>query len=264
MSWLQKEWPKTVVLIEQCQSSEKGIEFIPMGAGFITECNNVNILVTCKHVIFDLFQKKFNENLYVSYNLKNGLRGRRKLEDIQKITPIGWVFHENEAVDLAVLPYLIDEVNDDIIRMGRTMYEPMDNLSEGDDVFFLGFPLGLDMGVNSLIRPVVRQGMISLIQPDKNFLIDANVFPGNSGSPVFLKPTMIDYKTNTVVPIKPAKFIGIISGYLSYSDTAISSHTKRPRVVFEENSGLARVISVNLLNEIFDNEKFSKLIQGLT
>jgi S1-C subfamily serine protease len=192
--------------------------------------------------------------------LRNGRRARRSFDEMKRSHGVEWLVLEDEKLDLAVIPYVIDEKNDEIRRMGRDLYESPDNLFEGDEIFFLGFPLGIDTGIQNALRPIVRAGIISLIQQDKNFIIDAHVFPGNSGSPVFLKPALIDLKTQTV---RAAKFIGIINSYIPYLDTAISLHTKRPRITFEENSGLARVIGASHLTGIFKSEDFAALVKGL-
>jgi hypothetical protein len=43
--------------------------------------------------------------------------------------------------------------------------------------------------------------------------------------------------------------IGIVASYLTYTDTAVSKQTGQSRVVFEENSGKPKTIS--LKNSIF-------------
>jgi hypothetical protein len=40
-----------------------------------------------------------------------------------------------------------------------------------------------------------------------------------------------------------------VQSYVPYQDLAVSLQTKRPRVVFEENSGLAAVHPVDLIEE---------------
>jgi hypothetical protein len=37
----------------------------------------------------------------------------------------------------------------------------------------------------------------------------------------------------------------VVSGYVPYQDVAISVQTNRPRVIFEENSGMAAVIPID-------------------
>ena len=48
------------------------------------------------------------------------------------------------------------------------------------------------------------------------------------------------------------------SEYLTYSEIAISVQTKRPRIVFEENMGLSKVWSVDIMREIFSQKKFKE------
>src|SRR5262249_31918636 len=88
----------------------------------------------------------------------------------------------------------------------------------------------------------------------KTFLLDCFVFPGNSGGPAILRgegPSNGDAKHSR------ADLIGVVQAYKPYSDIAISLQTKRPRIVFEENSGLAVVLPVDLIDEMLkpDAEK---------
>ena len=59
------------------------------------------------------------------------------------------------------------------------------------------------------------------------------------------------------------KFIGIIGEYLPYKEIAVSVQTGRPRVVFEENTGLSRVWSVEYLNEIIESDAFKDQIENI-
>ncbi len=45
--------------------------------------------------------------------------------------------------------------------------------------------------------------------------------------------------------IKKQSLLGVISGYIPYQDIAISLKTKRPRITFEENSGLTIVVPID-------------------
>jgi hypothetical protein len=64
------------------------------------------------------------------------------------------------------------------------------DLYQGASAIVLGYP-GV-VGKEYLIRAIVRQGIVAWTNPAeplKNvFLVDANLFPGNSGSPVFRLP----------------------------------------------------------------------------
>ena len=49
-----------------------------------------------------------------------------------------------------------------------------------------------------------------------------------------------------------AHLIGIIKSYVPYRDVAVSQQTGRPRVIFEENSGLAAAHSVDCIEETLE------------
>lgn len=50
--------------------------------------------------------------------------------------------------------------------------------------------------------------------------------------------------------VNRAYLLGIVAAYLPYQDVAISSQTRRPRVIFEENSGLASVFPVDHVENV--------------
>lgn len=54
------------------------------------------------------------------------------------------------------------------------------------------------------------------------------------------------------------KFIGIVGEYVPYQEVAISNQTGRPRVVFEENTGLSKVWSVPFIKEIIESSAFKQ------
>ena len=49
-----------------------------------------------------------------------------------------------------------------------------------------------------------------------------------------------------------SRLIGVISRYLPYEDVAISAQTRKPRIIFQENSGLATVVPVDVIQETVD------------
>lgn len=121
----------------------------------------------------------------------------------------------------------------------------------GDDVFVLGFPMGLAGTERNYA--VVRGGVVArvdreIINESKGFLVDCAVYPGNSGGPVILKPepvSLVDQEPRSKVHV-----IGIVSGYLPYTDTAVSQQTGHPRITFQENSGLANVVPFDAINPL--------------
>lgn len=58
--------------------------------------------------------------------------------------------------------------------------------------------------------------------------------------------------------MKRAALIGIVKSYIPFQDVAISQQTKRPRVIFEENSGLANVETVDKILETIEADEIKK------
>lgn len=81
-------------------------------------------------------------------------------------------------VDLAIIPFGIRE-EDDIRTMPDIMFLDTSKLQELYDVFFIAYQPGAES--QKRVVPVIRTGMISLINDDKTFYIDGFAFPGNSG-----------------------------------------------------------------------------------
>ena len=127
-------------------------------------------------------------------------------------------------------------------------------LAIGNDVFILGFPMGIS-GTEQRNYVIARRGSIARINDVLDtggmvFLIDALVFPGNSGGPVVSVPNF-----NAIQGTKPqdhAYLIGMVRGYLPYRETLVSEQTGEARVISEENSGLAEVIPMDYINETID------------
>lgn len=118
-----------------------------------------------------------------------------------------------------------------------------ENITVGDEIFLLGYPDAIFDQRN--VSPILRSGIIATVPyegyafndtlrakfglPDRidGFLIDANVFPGSSGSVVILKqqPTTIGPQGQTVVSAakKIPYVLGIVSGSIPISDAALGT-----------------------------------------
>jgi hypothetical protein len=42
--------------------------------------------------------------------------------------------------------------------------------------------------------------------------------------------------------------IGVVSSFQTYQEVAVRQQTSRPRIIFEENAGLANVVPVDQIN----------------
>ena len=211
-------------------------------------------LVTNRHVFQNAAER--GDTLHARFN--------KLFETGTNVYPIAladasWTVHPNPYADIAVLSINPERIKTDgidysffqadehtiTIEQART-----NQVSEGDGIFVLGFPLGEAGEERNYV--IVRQGIIARIQNwlkgnARTFLIDSSIFPGNSGGPVLLKPELTSIegtKANT-----KCSLIGMVSSYLPYTEVAVSQQTGRPRMIFEENSGLGQVVPPDVIQE---------------
>ena len=253
-SLLPEDWHKIVISIEKYDKEND--KFYPIGTGFLIGYKGFIVFVTAKHIA-SVTDK--DEDIHFAWNAKDIKVRRIKFKDIKKHSE--WVFHNNPEIDIAVRLFRLVFELDDAKILEKNMFEDFENVMEGDDIVFLGFPLGISEP--DKVHPVVRSGIVAYRQENKVFLIDANVFPGSSGSPVFLKMSGISYEDGkfNIGKVRLPKLIGMIIEDISYADIAISQRTRKPRVIFSENAGLGVVLSMDLINEVLENKKFQSLIK---
>lgn len=161
--------------------------------------------------------------------------------------------HPNPGFDIAAVN-ITDSINKELIRGSWLPIELLvtqqmlkdENITVGDDIFLLGFPDAIFDARN--IFPILRTGVIATVPsegysfndrlrglyglPDRldGFLIDANVFPGSSGSVVILKPQPVTIGPQGETEVSGRKkipyILGIISGSIPISDTALGSNQR--------------------------------------
>jgi S1-C subfamily serine protease len=181
-----------------------------------------------------------------------------------------WFPHPNAKIDVAVIPINFNLLQEHAMQ---AVYFQSDQhvanidklnelgITEGDFAYVLGFPMGLVGGERNIV--IVRSGTIArirdaLVRANQEYLIDAFVFPGNSGGPVVSKPEA--FAIQGTKSQGAAYLIGIVKSYVSYQDVAVSLQSKRPRVIFEENSGLAAIHPIDFVQEAIKGHL--KLVDG--
>jgi hypothetical protein len=164
-------------------------------------------------------------------------------KSIFEATSINWKLLQDRGIDVELF-------YSDINAADTTKMKDI-GVSAGDSVFVIGFPMNLagKQRNYAIVRPGAIARISDLMESATTMLmIDSHVFPGNSGGPVILEPTMMSIegtKSNN-----KAYLLGIARDYIPYSDFAVSQQTQHPRVSFEENSGLADVVPVDRINEM--------------
>lgn len=233
-----------------------------VGSGFfltreISEGKSVPFLVTNKHV--------FEGKQSVAVSMKEKGSEAMKLADADLIMDgvIQYKLHPNPKVDVAVLrlsaEFIINNNLEfpafDIDENAMTSQELRDHgVDDGSLVHMLGFTLGL---VNETSHyPICRLGCIARmseaqIQEDYNILVDIQNFPGNSGSPVILRPDALAIEGTE--NLMRSVLVGIVHSYIPYEDQLKSMATGRIVEVRSENSGIAKAHPVEFIREIVDS-----------
>lgn len=204
----------------ECKNNEGNVTSI--GTGFLLarpmgENRYKLYLISNKHVLMG------TPNISISFirqengEPKHGYKQEFNIYGVDQIVK----GHPNLDVDIAAMDCtkIFVDMDDQIYykyvdySMLAEFNEP--ELSIAENVYFVGYPDGrYDMSNN---LPLIRTGMISSHpQYDFNgqpeFVIDAQVFPGSSGSPVYIDLTYENIKNGQiVVGPRKVKLLGIVA-----------------------------------------------------
>lgn len=217
-------------------------------------------IVTNKHVVR-------NQNmLYVRFNNSESVGVKDLPMTLAAKGELFYTAHPLKNTDIVAIQILPQVIIDNKLRLSFmdiddhaiTLQQMKETgVDEGSLVYALGFPMNL---VNDSVKaPICRLGCISRIadafvssHTAQAFLVDAQIFPGNSGGPIISRPELISIQgtpNNT-----NANLIGILSAYIPYRDTLVSQQTHQPIMVREENSGLTIVHPVDRIKEVIELE----------
>jgi hypothetical protein len=209
---------------------------VSVGTGFLFHLfhqgdNSVPVIVTNKHVVkgattgsFELTMAKPDGTPDLTNHFPI------QITDFEK----GWTGHPDPAVDLAIFPCA--SIFERLAKEGRKIFltgldqsivpteDAMQALTPVEDVLIVGYPIGIwDTANNS---PIFRRGITATapyldFSGKKEFLIDAAIFPGSSGSPVLLfnQGPWVDRRGNTNVGGTRALLLGINYAVTTYSAT---------------------------------------------
>ena len=215
-------------------------------------------LVSNKHVLCN------TESIAISFTINKenepdvGKRIRLPITNIKS----NIVGHPDPNVDIAVL-----ECTGLFILMPEQLYYKAvsynmlasfneKELSVAENVYFVGYPDDRYDMKNNL--PLVRTGMIASnpkydYNGNPTFIIDAQVFPGSSGSPVYIDLTYENMKNGQIiVGERNIKLLGIVSATMIRNNQLKSIETNT-HYLTEEVLGLGIVYKSTAIKEVLDS-----------
>lgn len=268
-TFFDQQWLKAVVSIEvalprkaksSAENQKPEFSYKSIGTGFVIASEHKHrILVTAKHVILD-DNNKLKSNLVYRVNLRDG---KSKIISDAYCTKRGageWFYAKKSDLAIRLILYL---KKDDILNIPQDMILKKDSIQAGTPALILGFPMG--QRSEEYAKPLVRNAIVALVDSE-HFIIDGFAFPGNSGGPVVYKPSPIPgigLSGSNKAYLNKQMLIGLVSSYIPYADVAVSLHTKRPRITFEENSGLTNVVPADEIIKLIQVKEFKKLDENV-
>ncbi len=160
------------------------------------------------------------------------------------------LYVKHPEADVAVMYIAMPNVSDSIIYPESML--ATDNVIDkyevhlGKEVLTIGFPYALE--ANSAGFPIIRSGRISSYpllptKLTKTFIVDFNVFGGNSGGPVYLYDS--DWHKRGAGGITSPTQLQMIMGLVS---SQVLANTKKG----QERLGLANVVHASIIKETID------------
>ena len=183
--------------------------FLSVGTGVIFGLNDSTKstlwLLTARHVLWEPSEDWEPSSLIMRFSWMDELSLEENPGTMLPLKVAGkrqWFPHPDKKVDLACIPLRFRKAPHGRKSWPRISFQEIGNtkdLYEGEPIVLLGYPdtLAPDFGA----RPIVRQGIVSWVSsktPDSSlFCIDSQVFPGNSGGPVFRWSENLDHSKPT-------------------------------------------------------------------
>lgn len=209
------------------------------------------VLITATHVLENMKGEK--ATLFLRKKTKKSFKKISWSITIRKQNKDIWVKHPEVDVSAMyiVLPKNIDLALLPINILGDDDIFDKFEIHPGDELFCLGFPFSAE--ANPAGFPILRSGKIASFpiipaKETKCFLFDFEVFPGNSGGPVYFVQSGRTYRGGMHVGT-----IQFIAGLVSQEHII----TEKIKSIYEEQVkkhplALARVIHASFIKEVIE------------
>jgi len=231
---LRSNTPADNLLYSVVKMEVRHREGIRQATGFWYKCEDRRFLITCRHVVANC------ETLMLTIPIRQRA-GSREPNSPLKVTlksrTDAWAFPEDESLDVATIPFsvLVESAQDlspfryvTVSNYFHPRPADVDEIDSIEEVIFLGYPQGLADANYSL--PVTRRGITATpywldLNGQPLFLVDASVFGGSSGSPVYLYRTGMFHtrRERSQMSYPEFLFLGILSLRMLEQDLLKSS-----------------------------------------
>lgn len=196
------------------QTSADGTQhFATVGSGVIVAWDEHHAcLLTAKHVFNDPEKSFFPTVLYVRLPQSEPRSGDDLGVELRLVVNGQTLWRGADDADLAVVGLPALSNYKDLHGISFSDFGGEDDVFQGASVVVFGYPELL--GSDYQTTPIARSGVVAWTNPngrlDHTFLVDANIFSGNSGGPVFHLPSGASRNGGFVIGGAP-KLIGIVS-----------------------------------------------------
>ncbi len=133
-----------------------------------------------------------------------------------------------------------------------------EELSVAQNIMFIGYPDNRYDVKNNM--PIIRTGLIAShpkydYNGSKMFIIDGQVFPGSSGSPVIINLTVESWKTGSIsIGENKIRLLGVVAAtMIRNNQIEVLDTSKVPNISSQEVIGLGIVYKSTALKEIIDS-----------
>lgn len=243
------------------------------GTGFIyvhkVGDDHIPVIVSNKHVVEGFPNGSMTFTVRDGEHPKQGHGFRLDIGDFSD----SWVGHPDPSVDVAVLPLVpleehLKQIGVDIFYRAVTpdivpTAQQVEELDAFEQLVFIGYPNGIWDKRNLL--PIMRTGTTATplsidFEGQPKFLMDASVFPGSSGSPVFLyNPGMYYSKNGNTTVGTRLMFVGVVAAVFFRNDIhdivsiPIPTNNKKAVALSKEMIDLGIVYKSHTVNEAIEH-----------
>ena len=210
------------------------------------------VLVTARHVLdgisgdsATIFFRSNEEGVYSTIPYRIAIRNKkRNLYTYHSTADVAALYISTPInADIPLLPY-------ELLSTDQTIKKY--NIHHGDELFCLGYPFGYETNPGSF--PILRSGKIASypltpVSKIKSFLLDFEIFKGNSGGPVYFIQNSRNYNDTIHIGETIQLIMGLVSSEATLEEKVKSLDEER---LITHKLNLATIIQAEFIKETIE------------